>query len=461
MTTASQKNLHDIGPVRKARYSTNFLLFVLSCAAYLIFASSFEVPFLFSVLNALIALTALSWLFLFDRAPTSLRHVFAISSLIFYAISPRIEFSERIPYYLGSSSVFSYYEIAALYALIGMWVYMAGFSLGMRSRLSFGLRKSAQLHEVALSGHRLIFMSLLVVLLIYFLNGFSVVNILFRDTSDANNIFRLPQHFHLIYSTAIRSMPSIIFVVYMLFGARRPQVAIILFILMLVGNPITGFARWQGAMLYLAAILATFRPLLKTPHFVAGSLFFGLFFIFPLLNVFRRFTEDVSLRWSLAWMEHGHLDSFQNFARALEYEYISYGQQILGVLFFFVPRRFWPDKPIGSGAQIAIESNLVHENIGMNILGEGYMNFGVLGVILFALAFGFFCGQLDRAFWRDRRFSYTFQAYYLFFLGGAVFVFRGALISAFSYMVGTLVAIWLVLLLSDGSRMRFRISRVR
>jgi len=72
-----------------------------------------------------------------------------------------------------------------------------------------------------------------------------------------------------------------------------------------------------------------------------------------------------------------------------EIESITYGRQLVGALLFFVPRSIWPNKPVGSGHFVA-ENMLMTRysfwftNISMPFPGEGYINFGILGIILFA-----------------------------------------------------------------------------
>lgn len=449
--------LRPDAPINGSFKVASLAFFVLSVTLYAAFAMNFPVDPLFSVINYAIAISALSWIFVLDRSPTSLRQIFFLCCFIFYAIAPRIEYSGEVVYWLGSGTVFDFYEIAGLLALIGMWSFALAFTLGARSRIVLGRRPNTVRKAPLISGPRLLLLSLLAVVLIYYVNGFSLVNVFFRVTADSGAI-QLPSQYLLIYNVTIRSLPSVCLIIYMLFGPRRVLVALALLVLMLIGNPITGFARWQGAMLYMAAFLAAFRPLIRTPHFVTGTLFVGIFLIFPLLNAFRRYSEDLNLHLSLDWIYVGHLDSYQNFARVIEFDTVTFGHQLLGVFLFFVPRELWPGKPVASGMEMAGISQLGFDTIGMNILGEGYINFGVPGVILFAFSFGFFCGQLDRAYWKGVGYSNSFQAFYLLFLGGAVFVFRGSLMSAFAFMVGAYVAILLVLKITDLSQYRFRLG---
>ena len=67
-------------------------------------------------------------------------------------------------------------------------------------------------------------------------------------------------------------------------------------------------------------------------------------------------------------------------------------------MLFFVPRNYWLDKPVGSGYEMANHLNYTFNNISMPFLGEGYVNFGVFGVTIFAMMLGVFMGLVDKFF---------------------------------------------------------------
>src|SRR5690606_11114873 len=112
-----------------------------------------------------------------------------------------------------------------------------------------------------------------------------------------------------------------------------------------------------------------FPHLLNTRYIFSFLMVLGVFFLKPFIEQFRKFRGDDSIRilpnsWN--FIKSGEFDSFQNFMTALHMNTVTYGEQLLAVVFFFVPRSIWPDKPIGSGAQIAKDANLSWSNISMN-----------------------------------------------------------------------------------------------
>jgi hypothetical protein len=113
----------------------SLILFLASVTLYTIFAITYPVEPLFSIINYTIAFSALAWIFVLDPAPTSLRQIFFLCAFIFYAIAPRIELSTGTTYWSGSTNIFDFCPTVSLLVLVGMWVFALSFSSGCYSRL--------------------------------------------------------------------------------------------------------------------------------------------------------------------------------------------------------------------------------------------------------------------------------------------------------------------------------------
>ena len=87
-------------------------------------------------------------------------------------------------------------------------------------------------------------------------------------------------------------------------------------------------------------------------------------------------------------------------------------------------------------------------NLSCPLPFEGYINFGVIGLIVFACFIGILFSSLDEYRWRESTATSSdiISAYYPFLLGFSFFAMRGDLMSSFSYTVMFLAA-GLVLLL--------------
>lgn len=61
-----------------------------------------------------------------------------------------------------------------------------------------------------------------------------------------------------------------------------------------------------------------------------------------------------------------------------------------------VPRSIWPTKPMGLGIEIMDQLN-APANLAPGIIGHGWYELGIIGIVYYAMFFGLYCGVLDRA----------------------------------------------------------------
>jgi len=189
--------------------------------------------------------------------------------------------------------------------------------------------------------------------------------------------------------------------------------------------------------------------------FELGFLLF-FFFVFPMMDTFRYFNpvtfewRDL-IRWNFDFINNGDFDAYQNFALSISREFISFGKQLLVVIFFFIPRTIWQDKPVGSGVELTrILHGADNTNISMPFISEGYVNFGLLGIILFLFLLGWIIGILDNIYWYKRSrtlIDKPFNIFYFFSLGYLTFLLRGDLLSSFSYFIGFILCFLIVYVL--------------
>jgi oligosaccharide repeat unit polymerase len=136
-------------------------------------------------------------------------------------------------------------------------------------------------------------------------------------------------------------------------------------------------------------------------------------------------------------MDSGNFDAYQNFARVVHDNFISYGRQLIGTIFFFIPRSIWPNKPTGSGSTLADMNGQPFGNISMPYIAEGYINFGIFGVILFMFFLGYILNTFDTFFWNNKKNKTTlFNVYYTILIGLIFFIMRGDMLSSISYTIG-------------------------
>jgi len=111
-----------------------------------------------------------------------------------------------------------------------------------------------------------------------------------------------------------------------------------------------------------------------------------------------------------------------------DYDY-GYGMSYLKLLFLFVPRSIWPDKPENitwiSTRLFRPEQLDLGVSYNPTILGEMYYNFGIFGVISLCFLFGMCC-HLPLTYYKKNRFSIGGIIIYSVLLFSIIEQFRGA-----------------------------------
>ena len=122
---------------------------------------------------------------------------------------------------------------------------------------------------------------------------------------------------------------------------------------------------------------------------------------------------------------------------------ITWGKQLLSVLLFFLPRALWPNKAIGSGATVmgALKTASV-SNISCPIFAEAYINFGIIGVIVFSFGIHSIIKKIDGMYWsNDNGNNSLISNLYPFMVLFILMLFRGDLLNAFSWLIGYIIVL--------------------
>ncbi|MDB3986943.1 O-antigen polysaccharide polymerase Wzy, partial [bacterium] len=271
------------------------------------------------------------------------------------------------------------------------------------------------------------------------------------------------------YTKFIRPMPIILLVIFVYFYKKNLKsynnnqkliystlFLVILLISFLLNFP-TGIDRLQTAVLYIPFIII-FTKLWEKPFMMQLTLLGGVLTVFEFLDKFRYFrAQEFILKINMNFLKKGHFDAYENFVRAIEIDFITYGYQLKGALLFFIPRFLWKDKPIGSGSTLANQLDYDFGGIAMPLIGEGYVNYGAAGSFLFMLLLGIILGNLDRMAWslKNSNKDCLFLYYYYFLFGLVFYLMRGDLINSVAFISTMTASFWvLVLVLKYVAKLR-------
>ena len=168
---------------------------------------------------------------------------------------------------------------------------------------------------------------------------------------------------------------------------------------LLLVNPISSARFTAGTVLFA---LVCYLGIFGTPTRVRLSLtgiIVAFLFLFPILDAFR--TSSVSFARNGFFDEYAgnaDYDAVWQVANTLSYiavEGISWGGQALGVLFFWVPRSIWPDKPIDTGVLLANFRGYSVTNLSAPLWAEMAINVGVVCTVLLMVGLGAGVLKLD------------------------------------------------------------------
>jgi len=398
-----------------------------------------------------------------SRLGYSLKDVLFLFMFIFMFISPLVQYFENL-FPWGSTYLITDERVIYTNLLITMFIliYIITYKISFNKRADNNQLKNREVVNIKLVMNIFFIASILCSVYIIVNTGFS--NLFARST---NSLKLESSSFKLIVSNTFRAVPVIYVAMNLLFIIKNKYVYrkfrfILVSVLMIVVNFPTGIARFKMATVYLGLFLILKRKF-NNPYFFKILIIISMLILFPTVNVFRYNTFEEVIRRGIDIPKpselflSGHFDSYSMLVRTIIYvnfHGITWGNQLLGSLLFFIPRKFWPQKPIGSGHTIATDLGWDFTNVSCPYIGEGYINFGILGVILFAIILAVLTKFGDVAYkksvYSNSKEITIIELVYPFSIGFLFFILRGDLLSSLAYYIGFMVPVillWLVQLL--------------
>lgn len=229
--------------------------------------------------------------------------------------------------------------------------------------------------------------------------------------------------------------------------------------------------RWVSAIFLLEVVLVFFpfygsvsRFLLFGVYLMIISLYFshakhrslyfllyvvGYFFIFSAFNYFKlhSLTDLSGFALSLTDFKTIDYDAYQMLMATISYvdaNGCAFGCNILTALFNFIPRSIWSSKMLPSGQIVAEYYGTWFTNLSCPFVAEGYLAFGLFGVVLAALVAGFVIKKLDGF---DSVGGVFRKGLFYLVSGMLIYLLRGAMLPTFSYMYALIVSLSLAFML--------------
>lgn len=170
-----------------------------------------------------------------------------------------------------------------------------------------------------------------------------------------------------------------------------------------INNPISNSRYWTLAVLFgLILPLIAARKSFFNIAIIGGIV--AAIFLFPLSDITRRAAgAGVTLQADSVWrmISTKDYDQFTMLANTLGFtddEGLTWGNQFLGALLFWVPRVLWKNKPFDSGVEVGEWMRSANVNLSSPMWAEAWINFGIAGVVITFALLGLLSKKLDSGF---------------------------------------------------------------
>lgn len=454
-------------------------IYLISCSLFLfsvyVFLSNNFVNTHFNVITMFTVIIFVSYLLLissFIKYPYSLTMMHAFFCFIFYGIAAYNQ-------YLNNSFIYGLQvppeRLVYILMIVLMWImfFFLGSKIGGKQKANAFIFSPLLKKKIKFNYAFVVFCTLLSSgIALYTVSQSGFENLLSRSTGDSSFLMESKSG-SLLFTAFMRNTVVYGLAIAIVFHQRCSPIKLLLpiqFICCLITNSPLGLSRYNVAIVYLGILLLMIPKIRK--NFIS-VFFLGFIILFPMFNLFRRMSlteiTPEMLKGSINGISEnflsGDFDAFSMIINTVNHigDYgITFGYQLAGVLFFFVPRLVWPEKPVGSGYMVRTMQGESFVNVSSPLIAESLINFGVIGVIVIAFIVGKYISRIDRIYWEEIKanaFSISYlQILYPFLLPMFFFINRGDLLSTFSYSISHIVIFTLMFWLNNTLFSKLRIS---
>jgi|GEM_PF-4106072 len=415
------------------------------------------------------------------RNPLGFFSIFFYFIAFFYVIIPAIwlitdEWPYASTYQSYPGGIFSYAQLCVFLASIGF----AGSYFSTRSRPSEAVSSGIKRGAWTLRRHHFFYLLIYLSMLLagYILFGGSVVDAAFRsETLEGAGVGELGATKQRIAGDLLGLLRrAALFSSILLYleykrcgelrGKKRAAWVLVAALGLGLNLPMSVPRGWLLAVVFVLMALFVSNKSYRALAF-SFVMIFGLY-VSSVIDIFKReywITRD-SLAFDRSYFLQGHFQSFDTFMSQIlvaGQRGFDFGLNSIGMIFMHVPRSLWSGKPLSPSLQLASEYyyqnfNWYH-NVGASSVGSFYLDFGVLGVVLFGVLLGFLSRRLDPMLATTRGGYLKCEATQIFpmgagltllpfCVGGSIVFLRGSSWVGYNFFLTSIVSflfIWVIL----------------
>ena len=369
-----------------------------------------------------------------DKKPFSINKTYWYFCFIFFFIAPYVQ-------YIGNYNVWgtrfmidnTYYLKTNLCIILGSFIHFISYKSGYNIEYHTHDKERVSLF------FKMILLIISLVCLAILVKNVGFMNLFSRSTNSTE--LSENSMFNTIFTCFVKAVPVYCFTI-LFYKTKKIDLfqIFILIVILLLNFPTSTTRFWMGAI-FIGIILLVYINNNKRNRIYDIILLTIFTIIFPITYSFKFnsfdkiMSEGVEMVKVTESYKSVDYDAYSVLARSIQYvdnNGIVYGKQIVGTLLFFVPRSIWSNKPQATGAFIAEQQHQAFTNISCPLPAEGFVNFGILGLVIFELIIASISSKLDRMYWGNKQNEYI-SIVYPYLVGLALFYQRGALHHAVVY----------------------------
>lgn len=167
---------------------------------------------------------------------------------------------------------------------------------------------------------------------------------------------------------------------------------------------------------------------------------FGFLFLFSSFNYFKYNKDLNGFKFIQSNLNAEDFDAYQVFMITIKYSKLNgytYGKNFLSAIFCFIPRSIWNGKSIPSGELIASEFGSSFTNLSCPLIGEWYLSFGFIGILLGGIIIGLLFKYVDNF----SSCSILGKGIFCIISGLEIYLIRGALLPTWSYTFALILSL--------------------